>query len=264
MTETKELNSFTELLREENIDSWRAATTHRFVRELANDTISDDVFRRYLVQDFSFVETLVDLAAYAVAKATTMAAKRKLSTFLRTITNDETNYFQRALNAVGAPGAFHTPPPLNDVTDAFRTMMLDTASNGSYAEILSILVPAEWIYLTWATAARDAGKRRGPISPILSPGIARNSIANSPPAPPPDRGRRRCSPKRWILRSNSSTPSMRCRQILELRDAGILMSASHSPVRAEQRARVGSLANPSFGSGRSSHMGIWGQRAAGD
>ncbi len=161
MTETKELNSFTELLREENIDSWRAATTHRFVRELANDTISDDVFRRYLVQDFSFVETLVDLAAYAVAKATTMAAKRKLSTFLRTITNDETNYFQRALNAVGAPGAFHTPPPLNDVTDAFRTMMLDTASNGSYAEILSILVPAEWIYLTWATAARDAGKRPG-------------------------------------------------------------------------------------------------------
>jgi thiaminase/transcriptional activator TenA len=88
-----------------------------------------------------------------------MAAKRRLAEFLHAVTGDETNYFERALKAVGAPGAVHTPPPLNDVTEAFRTLMIDTASGGSYAEILSILVPAEWIYLTWASEAVKAGKR---------------------------------------------------------------------------------------------------------
>ena len=63
------------------------------------------------------------------------------------------------MHGFGAPGAFVTPPPLNDVTEAFRGMMIDTAANGSYAEILSILVPAEWIYMTWAQEARAAGKR---------------------------------------------------------------------------------------------------------
>lgn len=159
MKEPNESGSFTDRLREENIDAWQAATTHRFVRELADDTMNDAVFRQYLMQDFSFIETLIELLGYAVAKAPTRSAKRKLSVFLYGVTGDETNYFERALTAVGAPGAFQTPPPLNDATETFRTLMVDTASHGSYAEILSILVPAEWIYLTWATEVRAAGKR---------------------------------------------------------------------------------------------------------
>lgn len=149
----------TEWLRRENIEAWRAATTHKFVQELADDRIDDSVFRRYLVQDFVFVETLVELVAYSIAKAPDMAAKRRLSGFLYAVTGDETNYFELALSAVGAAEAFRSPPPLNEITQELRSLMIETASSGSYADILAILVPAEWIYLTWASSARAAGKR---------------------------------------------------------------------------------------------------------
>lgn len=149
----------TDALRAANIDAWHAATGHRFVKELADDTIAEATFRQYLMQDYAFIGTLVELVAYAIAKAPTMQSKRRLAAFLAAVTGDETNYFERALTAVGAPGAFQTPPPLNDVTETFRSLMIETASNGSYAEILSILVPAEWIYQTWAAEVRAAGKK---------------------------------------------------------------------------------------------------------
>lgn len=137
-----------------NAALWRAATTHRFVQELGADSLPDAVFRRYLVQDFAFVEGLVTLVGHAVARAPTMPAKRRLAGFLAAVTGDETNYFERALKALGAPDAFEAPErvELNDAAERFCALMAAAGERGSYGEILAILVPAEWVYLTWATA----------------------------------------------------------------------------------------------------------------
>ena len=137
-----------------NAALWRAATTHRFVRELGADTLPDAEFRRYLVQDFAFIEALVTLVGYAVARAPTMPAKRRLAGFLAALTGDETNYFERALKTLGASDAFEAPEQvaMTETTERFCALMAAAGERGSYGEILAILVPAEWVYLTWATA----------------------------------------------------------------------------------------------------------------
>jgi hypothetical protein len=67
---------FTGWLRARSEPDWTAATEHRFTEELAADTLEDDVFRRYLVADFRFVETLTATIGYAAARAPTTDAKR--------------------------------------------------------------------------------------------------------------------------------------------------------------------------------------------
>ncbi len=135
-------------------EAWRAATGHRFVRDLGADTLTDAVFRRYLVQDFAFIDALVTALGYAIAKARTLPAKRRLAGFLAAVTGDETNYFERALTALDAADAFHAPERvvLAPATARFRDLLAETGARGSYAEILAVIVPAEWVYLTWATA----------------------------------------------------------------------------------------------------------------
>jgi thiaminase/transcriptional activator TenA len=60
---------FTEQLRAGSEPHWTKACGHRFTTTLADDTLDDDVFRRYLVQDYAFIETLVTVLGYAVAYA---------------------------------------------------------------------------------------------------------------------------------------------------------------------------------------------------
>jgi thiaminase/transcriptional activator TenA len=145
-----------------NLPLWRAATEHRFVRELGADTLPGPVFRRYLVQDFAFIEALVSLLGFAVAHAPTMAAKRRLAAFLAAVTGDETNYFERALTALGAADAFAAPEriALNATTERFRALMATASERGAYGEILAIMVPAEWVYLTWARACPSPRPQR--------------------------------------------------------------------------------------------------------
>ena len=143
---------FTDWLRAQSGDSWDGATRHQFARQVHADTIDDVVFRRYLLQDYAFVETLVGVFGHAVGDAPTMAAKSRLVEFLATITGDEDDYFQRAFEALDVPESRFEDPTLTEPTAAFRDLLLRAVGEGGYAETLAVLVPAEWVYLSWATA----------------------------------------------------------------------------------------------------------------
>jgi len=73
---------FTDWLRARSEPDWTDAVEHRFVHELADGTVDDAVFRRYLVQDYAFVWTLTGVFGYAVGQAPTMDAKASLTGFL--------------------------------------------------------------------------------------------------------------------------------------------------------------------------------------
>ncbi|WP_276273826.1 TenA family protein [Haloarcula litorea] len=142
---------FTDWCRERTGESWTAATDHRFTRELHADTLDDDVFRRYLVQDYAVVESLVGAFGHAVGEAPSMAAKSRLVEFLGTVTGDEDDYFERSFDALGVPESTHADPPLAEPTAAFQDLIGRATGRGGYAETLAVLVPAEWVYLTWAS-----------------------------------------------------------------------------------------------------------------
>ncbi|MFT4922650.1 MAG: thiaminase/transcriptional activator TenA [Haloarculaceae archaeon] len=147
---------FTDWLRKRAEPAWTAATDHQFTRELREDTLEDDVFRRYLIQDVAFLETLVGTVGHAVATAPTMAAKSRLSDFLGVLTDEETDYFERSFDALEVPEAERTDPTLGPTTRALEDLLVRGGREGGYVETLAVLVPAEWIYLSWASLHPDA------------------------------------------------------------------------------------------------------------
>ncbi len=138
---------------------WSAAVGHRFTRELAADSLPDAAYRRYLVQDYAFLDVLVRVVALAVAYAPDMPPKSKLSAFLAAVTSEENDYFLRSFAALGIDEESLANTKLGPTTRAFREVMLGAARDGSYEEILAVLLPVEWCYLTWAQAV--AGQRPG-------------------------------------------------------------------------------------------------------
>ncbi|MFB6206527.1 MAG: TenA family protein [Haloglomus sp.] len=148
---------YTEWLRARTGDDWAGATEHRFVRELAADELDDDAFRRYLVQDYAFVDALTSLVGHAAGHAPTVEARVELADFLTTVGTDEDDYFRRSFDALDVPESDRTDPDLLPVTRAFEDL-LGRAARGGYAEALAVLVAVEWVYLEWATAA-TAGSR---------------------------------------------------------------------------------------------------------
>lgn len=141
-------------LRARHEDAWRRATTHRFVRELGQGTLDDRVLRGYLVQDYAFVGTLASLVGLAIARAPTMAGKRLFAGFAAILTSDENTYFQRCFDTLSVAPEDRADPALWPESQRFLALLRE-AGEGGYADILSVLLPAEWIYLDWATALAD-------------------------------------------------------------------------------------------------------------
>ena len=121
---------FTDWLRERSEPAWTEATTHRFTRELGAGTLDDAVVRRYLTQDYAFVDTLVGAFGHAVGEAPSMAAKRRLIEFLDVITDDENDYFDRSFDALDVPEADRTDPDLTATTEAMVDLIEAAANRG--------------------------------------------------------------------------------------------------------------------------------------
>ena len=90
---------FTDWLREQAEPTWTEATGHRFTRELADGTLPDAVMRRYLVQDYAFLDSFVRLVASAIVKAPVLADRIPLGRFLGAVSGEENTFFQRAFDA---------------------------------------------------------------------------------------------------------------------------------------------------------------------
>ncbi|MEF8807729.1 TenA family protein [Natronomonas sp.] len=146
---------FTDWLQARAEPAWTNAVGHTFVEELSAGTLDEDAFADYLVQDYAFVDELVGTFGYAVGQAPDMDAKRQFVEFLDTVTDDENDYFERSFDALGVPTDRWQAPTPTEATAAFTDLLGHAAREGGYAETLAVLVPAEWIYETWATTATE-------------------------------------------------------------------------------------------------------------
>lgn len=142
--------SFSEELRAQNEENWRAATGHRFVEEIFAGTVPPEVMRRYLTQDYQFIDGFVALLGMAIATADRFESRIRFAQFAAMITSDENTYFQRSFDALGVPAAERLHPVLTAPTTGFQALMRDAADTRDYAACLAVLTVAEWIYLSWA------------------------------------------------------------------------------------------------------------------
>lgn len=142
--------SFSDELRQENAQDWQACVDHRFVREIFAGAVPPEVMRRYLAQDYQFIDGFVALLGMAIATADRFDSRIRFAQFAAMITSDENTYFQRAFVALGVPEAERAHPVLTAPTSGFQALMRDAAASRDYASCLAVLTVAEWLYLSWA------------------------------------------------------------------------------------------------------------------
>lgn len=147
---TDPVATFTDWLRDNNRIDWDAATRHRFTDELFAGTVADNVLVHYLVQDYQFIDRFVALLGAAIASADRFESRVRLTRFAAMITSDENTYFLRSFDALGVAAKHRTTPQLTAETTALQDLMGEAAATRDYASCLSVLVVAEWMYLSWA------------------------------------------------------------------------------------------------------------------
>ena len=136
---------------------WDRAVNHAFTEALGNDRLTDEVYARYLVQDYAFIDTLVNLVARTIANAPAMPPKTVLAGFLAALTSDENTYFLRSFEALGLGESNYLNPPLHPVSQAIIDTM--KAAEARYEDAIICLCVAEWSYLSWSKL--QAEKPRG-------------------------------------------------------------------------------------------------------
>ena len=137
-------------LKESCIEDWFAATNHPFTTELANNSLCLDKMRRYLAQDYTFIDNFVRLASCAIYHAPSLPDRLPLAHFLGIIAGPENTYFQRSFDMLNVPLSQRENPTLLNPSSDFQALMLKAAKSGEYANMIAVLCVAEWIYLSWA------------------------------------------------------------------------------------------------------------------
>lgn len=81
--------------------NWQAAVNHRFIQELFEGTIEDEVLKKYLIQDYHFFDAFLSMLGACVAHADTLEAKLRFAKQLGFLEADEDGYFQKAFKELG-------------------------------------------------------------------------------------------------------------------------------------------------------------------
>jgi thiaminase (transcriptional activator TenA) len=155
--------SFSECMRAHSNRTWKALLGHRFFREVATDAIEDRVFARYLRIEYGFVDTAAKALGYAVAKAPSFRERRRLGLGLYGLVTDQEQVFVEAFERMGAPANERTALPPQGLALPLHALFLKAAETEGYEEILACTLAAEWMYLTWCSAANQSASSRGYI-----------------------------------------------------------------------------------------------------
>ena len=145
---------FSNEIRAANLGLWKAMQAHPFVRAVEADMLPQAVFKNYLIDEHSFVEEAIGIFALMLAKAPGIAEWRWLTGVLVALTGEQIGYFEATFAALGIdPVEARRRRPEPAAVTAFRRGMRSMAEAGSYAEVVAIMLAAEWMYATWCARA---------------------------------------------------------------------------------------------------------------
>jgi thiaminase (transcriptional activator TenA) len=152
--------SFSSWLRECNRAAWDAMVSHRFCRDVAEDTLPEAALVRYLRFEHAFVRAAVRTFAYALAKADDSDDQDRLIAILQGLAAEQDAYFRRTFARLDRDGRVLTGKELPAAARQLSDGVLAIAASEPFPEILAAMTAAEWMYLTWCEAAEDRQPRR--------------------------------------------------------------------------------------------------------
>ncbi len=149
-----------------NQDVWDAMQAHRFVRDVEAGRLPEEAFARYLGFEHRFVETAILIFGHALLKAPEPVQRHRLIGVLHALSTEQLPAFDRFFGALGiAPAGADAALPT--AVREFDRGMLRMAEEGAYADVIAIMLAAEWMYATWC------GRAKARDAPVASPELRR-------------------------------------------------------------------------------------------
>lgn len=150
-------------LRTDSNDEWQLYTTHRFVRSLADGTLPEACFRRYLGQDYLFLIHFARAYALAAYKADTLDDIRQAATGLTAIVDIEMGLHVAFCRGWGLSESDMAALPEAPETMAYTRYVLEKGMQGDLLDLHVALAPCMLGYAEIGTvlAASPATKVTG-------------------------------------------------------------------------------------------------------
>ena len=156
------MSAFTEELFEAARPIWEAQIEHPFVQGLAAGDLDEDVFRRWVVQDYLYLEEFARVFAWAAAKADRLASMGWYAAALDLTLNTEMELHRAYAARFGISAEELEAGAMWPTTRAYTDFLVRTAADGDLAELVAALLPCAWGY-AWPSAcacARSAAPMR--------------------------------------------------------------------------------------------------------
>ena len=138
---------------------WEQVSTHPFVTELGDNTLSDERFRIYFDQDYIFLKDWAILLSLATAKAPNFDAARQIVGFLHLGLGGEEGLFQESFRERGLSRQDVAALEYRPTTFHYSGYLRHIAYAGSYVDVIATLLAVEWPYMDWAQRLAAAGKQ---------------------------------------------------------------------------------------------------------
>ncbi len=138
---------------------WERVVAHPFVIELGDNTLPQETFNRYFDQDYLFLKDWAIMLSLATAKAPDFDAARQLVGFLHLGLGGEEGLFQQAFRERGLSREDVANLEYRPTTFHYSGYLRKIAYEGSFLDVIALLLAVEWPYMDWAQRLDAAGKR---------------------------------------------------------------------------------------------------------
>ncbi len=151
MTNTDYVNT----LRRETDHIWQAILNHPFVAGIGDSSLSRERFEFYLKQDYRYLIEFSRLLALAVVKADTLSAMQYFSKLVETTLHLEMEMHRQVCADYGISAEDLENAGTALVTSAYTDFLVRTASEGSFTDIVAVLLPCALGYVEIAEQLRQ-------------------------------------------------------------------------------------------------------------
>jgi thiaminase (transcriptional activator TenA) len=125
---------------------WEAQLAHSFVRGIGDGTLDEERFKRWLRQDYRYLEEFSRVFAWAAAKADRLESMGWYARALDSTLNTEMHLHRRYAERFGISREELEREPMSPTTRAYTDFLLRTAADGDLIELLAALLPCAWGY----------------------------------------------------------------------------------------------------------------------
>ncbi|MBI4540992.1 MAG: thiaminase II [Gemmatimonadetes bacterium] len=138
---------------------WDKQLEHPFVEGIANGSLEEERFKRWVLQDYRYLIEFSRIFAWAAAKADRLESMSWYAAVLNLTLNTEMELHRQYAARFGLTPEDLEAEPLWPTNRAYTDFLVRTAADGDMADLVAALLPCAWGYVH---IARELAKREPP------------------------------------------------------------------------------------------------------